>query len=600
MRFAEKWIWLPEEKYPNNQETIYSGFNDCANGNYTVAEFKRDYCFEKQIKRTVLRFSGDTSFVLFCNGQFITAGPVLPGGDYGGNDVQRPNYYSAKTEIFPNDKKLCFFARVKMMPSRMCEYSKGRGGFMLTAAVEFTDGTKRIITTDSTWLVRLNGAYKDVGEYDGGIAPDEYVYAEEINNIWHTEESPLPLLSEEKIIPEGGCIVLKPHEETETVLEFDKIYGGYLFADVKTSGIVKADILCCEDESGGISEKLIFKDDTSYRGFIFHSAGKMCLKLKNESDEKTEISVGIIFSHYPVETEAKTITSDERLNTVLDVCRHTLKICRQTIHLDSTTHCEPLGCTGDYYIETLMTAFSFGDMRLSEFDIMRTAEVLRNNDGKMFHTTYSLIWVIMLYDTYMFAGNTELLENSEDALLMLLNRFDGYIGENGLIETPPDYMFIDWIYIDGLSMHHPPKALGQTCLNMFYCGALDAAEKIFSELSEKEMSTECKRKSENIKKAVNDLLFDKEKNMYFEGLNTDTPNELLGLYMPQNTNKRYYLKHSNILAAYFGICDGETAKNLIEKIMSDECDGEIQPYFTHYLLEAVLRNGLREKYTLKI
>ena len=31
------------------------------------------------------------------------------------------------------------------------------------------------------------------------------------------------------------------------------------------------------------------------------------------------------------------------------------------------------------------------------------------------------------------------------------------------------YMFVDWIEIDGLSLHHPPKALGQTCLNLFYC-----------------------------------------------------------------------------------------------------------------------------------
>ena len=34
--------------------------------------------------------------------------------------------------------------------------------------------------------------------------------------------------------------------------------------------------------------------------------------------------------------------------------------------------------------------------------------------------------------------------------------------------------------------------------------------------------------------------------------------------------------------------------------MSDEIEGGCQPYFMHYLLEAVHRLGLREKYTLKI
>ena len=70
--------------------------------------------------------------------------------------------------------------------------------------------------------------------------------------------------------------------------------------------------------------------------------------------------------------------------------------------------------------------------------------------------------------------------------------------------------------------------------------------------------------------------------------------------MPQNTEKRYYLKHSNILAAYFGVCDDGQAKRLIDKILSNEIEGDCQPYFLHYLLEAVYRLGLREQYTMKI
>ena len=70
--------------------------------------------------------------------------------------------------------------------------------------------------------------------------------------------------------------------------------------------------------------------------------------------------------------------------------------------------------------------------------------------------------------------------------------------------------------------------------------------------------------------------------------------------MPQNVEKRYYLKHSNILAAYFGVCDDNTGRSLVEKIISEEITGDCQPYFMHYLLEAVYRLGLREKYTLQI
>ncbi|MCQ2463801.1 MAG: hypothetical protein MJ177_10465, partial [Clostridia bacterium] len=154
------------------------------------------------------------------------------------------------------------------------------------------------------------------------------------------------------------------------------------------------------------------------------------------------------------------------------VCKHTLKICRQSLHLDSTKHQEHLACTGDYYIESLMTLYCFDDFRLSEFDIMRTADWLVDNNGRMFHTTYSLIWVQMLHDVYMITGNKALLTYSEKALDILLDRFAGYMGESGVIETPPDFMFVDWTVIDGYTMHHPPKALGQTVLNAFYYEAL--------------------------------------------------------------------------------------------------------------------------------
>lgn len=71
------------------------------------------------------------------------------------------------------------------------------------------------------------------------------------------------------------------------------------------------------------------------------------------------------------------------------LCRHNLKQCQQTLHLDSPKHCEPLACTGDYYIESLMTLFSFVDLCLAEFDLIRSARTLQQQDGRLFHTTYT-------------------------------------------------------------------------------------------------------------------------------------------------------------------------------------------------------------------
>jgi hypothetical protein len=597
---SEPWIWLPGERYPDSQTTIYSGFLDHNAGNFTVAEFQKTYAFDKTITKAELRFSGDTLFQLWCNGGFVATGPACVGGDFWANERVRPNYYAFETVIEPKSDTLDFFARVRMMPVQICDYSRGHGGFMLTATLTFADGSTETVTTDETWLCRRNGAYlRDTG-YDGTIRPDDFVPAQAVEDIWHAETAPMPIRTEEELLAEGATITLAPGERREVVLEYDKIWAGFIHATARTEGLVKAEIRCREMGEGGSRELVTFDGDGEYRGFFMHSAGNLLVTAENGGNTPAELTVSLIETHYPVTETAETVTDDEDINLVLETCKHTLKICRQTHHLDSPRHCEPMACTGDYNIESLMTPFSYGDMRLAEFDVIRTAILLEDHDGRMFHTTYSLIWVGMLWDTYMATGNRELLARCRLGLDLLLARFATYLGDNGLIETPPDYMFVDWIYIDGLSMHHPPKALGQSVLNMFYFGALEKAAKIYAELGAAETAEDCLTRRAALGRAINQYLFDGERGIYFEGLNTPTKEELLCGWMPQNVEKRYYLNHSNILAACFGVCDDDTARQLVRKIMANEIGGDYQPYFTHYLLQAVYRLGLREQYTRPI
>ena len=390
---------------------------------------------------------------------------------------------------------------------------------------------------------------------------------------------------------------MAPFEEKTTILELDKIWAGFLH--IKSEGQITLKAIFRELNEDGSSEEIVL-NNCEYRGFYMHSAGNITIEARNDSSNCSVLTVSFIETHYPITDECETVTSNTDLNRILETCKHTLKICRQTHHLDSPRHCEPMACTGDYYIESLMTLFSFGDMRLAEFDLVRTARMLERENGRMFHTTYSLIWVRMLYDTFMATGNINLLKDCKMGLELLLKRFETYVGDSGLIESPPDYMFIDWIFIDEISMHHPPKALGQTCLNMFYFGALGFAEKIFNILKETDNANNCASKRRNIQGAINELLFDEEKGVYFMGLNTPEEANPHWSWTTANTDKRYYLKHANVLAAYFGVCDDETAKGLVHKIMKDEIDGDCQPYFLHYLLEAVNRLDLREEYILTI
>lgn len=617
MRPIEKWIWLPHQYYPDRGETYHTCLGERPEERFTVVSFSRTYAFKQSIRSVSLRFSGDSSFRLYLKQKgetiFLAAGPASAGGDFLFNEQPRPISYAFLKELTcesPDFGKLLeagelsFYAEVVRQPNNMYEFSRGHGGFMLTANVYFEDGTETVIMTDETWTAQLLSGYDAECHFDDRH-PDEPTYnAEVLLNRWFTEDAPIESCTETLLFPgnESEDILVSPGEKKVIDLPFDMIYAGYLGMKASApGGPVYVKVRCYETEEKGEIEEMVFSRPSSvYRGAVLHSAGGMELTVDNRGSLPARIQAFLITSHYPVSVQAHTLTSDPELNRVLDVCAHTLKYCRQTLHLDSPRHCEPLACTGDYYIESMMTAFTFGDQRLSAFDVRRTAENLRYHDGRMFHTSYSLIWVQMLWEIYQMSGDHSLLQDCEDALILLLERFASYIGGNGLLETPPDYMFIDWLDPDGISMHHPPKALGQTCLCMFYYGALKTAARIFTVLGKQAMAEKNAAKARELAAAIIRELYDPQQELFFEGLNTPTPEELLAYYMPQNVEKRYYRRHANILAAYFGVLEQKECIRLLRKILKADELGPVQPYFMHFWLEAVYRNGLREEMTLPL
>ncbi|MCR5783375.1 MAG: hypothetical protein K6G90_11660 [Clostridia bacterium] len=597
-------IWLPDGKYPEKQTTKYSSLSGSGELNYTVCEFRRTYGFKgKQAKSVRVEVSGDTAFILFDGERQLLRGPAWVGGDFLFNDESRPEYYAYEFEFAPEHPGvISFSALVRMGSVRICEYSRGAGGFFLEGTVYFSDRTEERISSDESWLVRYIGAYTEPYRFSGGILPDSFVPTEPKRSDVTLITAPIPPCDENTLpLPGNGVIHVDSAGTYIKDFELPKIYACYL--NVYCESHFPVDVCVTGYELRGNQDwkaELHFNGNGVYRGMELQSVGGIIVKVRTDSDEPVCIRIELRAAHYPAPLLAKTVTSDEDLNAVFDTCVHSLKYCRQSIHLDSPRHCEPLACTGDYYIETLMTAFTFGDMRLAEFDIHRTAELLRHHDGRMFHTSYSLIWVQMLRDVYMLTGNHTLLEENEDALRLLLERFNSYIGKNGLIEYSPDYMFIDWLNPDGINLHHPPKALGQTCLCMYYFGALKTAESIYSALGDGSRSGVIRERRDSLRESVLSFLWDDKRGLFFEGLNTPTPAELVGEWLPQNIEKRYYRKHANILAAYFGFFDKEKNREVLRRIIDDDSLGEVQPYFQHFLLDAIYRNGLRDEYTLRL
>ena len=179
------------------------------------------------------------------------------------------------------------------------------------------------------------------------------------------------------------------------------------------------------------------------------------------------------------------------------------------------------------------------------------------------------------------------MRNCLPALDLLLRRFETYRGPSGLLENPPDWMFLDWLVVEGFSLHHPPRALGQTALNAWYAGALDAAAELRAATGG---SPDGRAPSRPIRDAARAALFDEAAGLWIDGL--DTPDPGSPPWRPANPRGlRRRGAHANILAALFGLSEGDEARAILRRALSGEL-GPIQPWFAHWALEAAAKLGL--------
>jgi len=600
MRIDKKFIWLDPKHYPEYQS-----------GKFSVVEFKRVIQADQPIEIEICALA---RYMLFVNGNYIGRGPTSACGDYVNFGKIEEPYFDTYSLDYKGDIEIKVL--VTSVPTVLNEYDFGHSGLWLR--VNSLDITR--CETDENWDVRLLSERKDVLFTDYTEKEEPYCKAKFIEKTFNLEKSPVALLDEEKISPLNFTkLRVEGKKSGKTCLLFDKIYSAYPNLFIKCDGECTVKMISTEEgDAGRIEETIVTDRAVHHFSPRMRSIGQIEIEIVNNGDSPVCLEeVYIDYIHYPVYEEGKFVSSDSFINKLYDVCMHTLKICRQSMHLDSPTHQEPLACTGDYYIQALIEYLSLGDCTLAEWDIKRTSRILRVQNGRLFHTTYSLIYPWWVYDHYMHTGDASVID--KQAIELLLNRFDSYMcRENGLLEFAPDYMFVDWVvasserdeFLDGgnmmshgkmqgYSLHHPPKALGQSVLCMLYYNALTKIAELYKVLNDQKSAGECLKKAENLKKSINEHLYDKKKSLYVGGLNTPDRVEENG-WLPKNTSVVYYLKQANVLSVLFGIAPKESRRGILEYVVKGLNKYEMQPYFYHFLLNALYDEGMFEEHGLRL
>lgn len=621
-----KWIWASKEKYALYQSSPYTLFQK-EKWNFSVFYFRKKWNIKKIPERAFLFITADSFYKVYINGIMAGRGNVQPGGDYGNCEPISYKFYERyDIKKFLNQGENHIEVSVCHGPVVQSQICCGQAG--LLADLEFGYGNEeKRIGTDESWECIRETAYQTPGKWDGRLAvskkqddvwenaceikkqeifPD--LYPSQIPNLVYIEKNIQSIISpfdtkEEKRIrynPNNGTITVKAGAPITFWIDYGAIYAAYTKFTAAGAPGVKMTLQMQEfpgkEERDGTVEIYVLGKGINRIGSLrMHSIHYIQVTLSNLYEDMTIQEAKIEISLYPALLKGKFECSDPSLNKIYLIGCRTNQICRQTYHMDSPIHQEPLGCMGDYMIESLMNYYSFADIWLTRFDIIKIAWYLESRDYKMFHPSYCLLYIQMIYEYVLYTGDEEILWEVKRAVNGIIERFKGYTGDNGLIEYAPNYMFMDWVEEGKWNRHHPPKCMGQGYMTAMYANALDYAAMIFDIIEDHGTADKFRVWSKTTKEAVHSQLWDEHKNMYIDGL-YDQNAVFSTRWLPADTPEKYYSQHMNTLAVLYDIAPKEIQKDLMHTVMEDQSLSQAQPYFMHFIFQALSKTGLFQEY----
>ena len=293
--------------------------------------------------------------------------------------------------------------------------------------------------------------------------------------------------------------------------------------------------------------------------------------------------VSLVLSTYPVEYRGTFTCSDELLTRIWEVGRWTVHLSMEDAFSDSPWR-ERAQWWGDVRIEALIAYYAFGDTLLVRQGLRHIAQS-QNAEGltmAVYPTgwsdgilpTYTLLWVISLWDYYEHSGDASLVRELFPAVTKALGYFERHLSTDDLVEHVPYWLFVDWAPVD---------TRGESAaVNALYYGTLRAASDLAIALAETAYAQHLGTLADRVCRGMHRVLRDSP---LFRDARVDGE-------VTSETSEQ-----ANVWGIVFGVVDERGANDTLDALASP--DRHIvriaSPYFSFYLLTALARAGRHEE-----
>jgi alpha-L-rhamnosidase len=315
------------------------------------------------------------------------------------------------------------------------------------------------------------------------------------------------------------------------------------------------------------------------------------LKLDIETKEEPIIINDLygLYEGYPFQFNAGFTSDDDTLNKILETGWRTARLCAHETYMDCPYY-EQLQYVGDTRIQALASLYNSGDDRLMRNAINQIRNSLMPEGITMSRyptahaqqiPTFSLIWISMLHDYWMYRGDTNFIHKQLPVVRMVLQFFEQYQQKDGSLKNVPYWNFTDWIENKGWNAGMAPFSKDSTsaAMDLQLLMAYEMASLLEKQVGMASFADIYTRHINKLKQSIKTNYWSASKQFFGD-----------------TKEKETYSQHCNSLAILANVVEGTVATALAQKMISDTSITKATVYFRYYLHRALAKARLGNKY----
>ena len=313
------------------------------------------------------------------------------------------------------------------------------------------------------------------------------------------------------------------------------------------------------------------------------------LDIETQDEALTLDDVYGTFTGFPLTLRANLETDDQEMQQIFDIGWRTARLCAVDTYTDCPYY-EQLQYLGDSRIQALITLFTTGDTRLPR-NFLRLTDLSRRAEGitmsRYPETTvqiispFSLWYICAVHDYMMYADDLDFVRSLLPGTRQILNYYARYQLADGSVSRLPGWNFTDWVYVDGWTAGVADKGADGTSalIDLQLLLALQTAAEMEESLGIQELASHYRAQASQLRQTIQQRYWDASRKLYADRMERD-----------------HFSQHANALAILAGMVQGDEARALAERLLTDSSLAPASVYFKYYLHQALIQAGLGDRY----